>query len=160
MDKNLITELYEILNYLKISLLVSIVVIGVIIMLPSTSIAYDGDVDFNAPYLTVDPETGKLVTIDPKTQTKTPHVGSGGTSTQATPATDDALTSQTTLMAQASPVESLIEENNVLASGSNTIILIGLFVVLVAFTKILLSYRNRQTLKPEQTQSDSGNSET
>ena len=33
------------------------------------SFAYDGDVDFSAPYLTLDPETGKLVTIDPTAET-------------------------------------------------------------------------------------------
>lgn len=27
---------------------------------------YDGDVDYSAPYVTLDPKTGKLVTIDPK----------------------------------------------------------------------------------------------
>lgn len=29
------------------------------------SYAYDGDVDFSAPYITLDPEAGKLITIDP-----------------------------------------------------------------------------------------------
>jgi len=28
--------------------------------------SYDGDVDYSAPYVTLDPKTGKLVTIDPK----------------------------------------------------------------------------------------------
>lgn len=30
--------------------------------------AYDGDVDYSAPYVTLDPETGKLITVDPKQQ--------------------------------------------------------------------------------------------
>lgn len=32
------------------------------------ALAYDGDVDFSAPYMTLDPETGKLITVDPKQQ--------------------------------------------------------------------------------------------
>lgn len=36
--------------------------------LSTTTSGYDGDVDYSAPYITVDPETGKLVTIDPKAQ--------------------------------------------------------------------------------------------
>ena len=28
--------------------------------------SYDGDVDFLAPYVTLDPESGKLVTVDPR----------------------------------------------------------------------------------------------
>ena len=45
--------------------------------------AYDGDVDYSAPYVTIDPETGKLVTIDPKAQTKTPHATSGNSTTRS-----------------------------------------------------------------------------
>jgi len=37
--------------------------------------AYDGDVDFSAPYMTLDPETGKLITVDP-TQNPVPPVQS------------------------------------------------------------------------------------
>ena len=28
--------------------------------------SYDGDVDYSAPYVTLDPKTGKLITVDPK----------------------------------------------------------------------------------------------
>ena len=144
------TALNRILKFLKLNLVVSILVLGGINLLSSISFAYDGDVDFNAPYLTVDPETGKLVTIDPKTQTKTPHGVSDDTFAQVTPATDDTSTSQSDVMAQTSSSQLLIEDEDEVASGSNIIILIGLVVVLIAFTSILLSNRNKQTAKPEQ----------
>ena len=28
--------------------------------------SYDGDIDYSAPYVTLDPKTGKLITVDPK----------------------------------------------------------------------------------------------
>lgn len=54
-------------------------------MIPFTVNAYDGDVDYSAPYLTVDPETGKLVTIDPRAeeaqqQSQAQHQATGSTS--------------------------------------------------------------------------------
>lgn len=33
--------------------------------LPAVATAGDGDVDYSAPYITVDPETGKLITVNP-----------------------------------------------------------------------------------------------
>ena len=61
-------------------------------MASESTFAYDGDVDYNAPYLTVDPETGKLVTIDPKTQTTTPHETAGNTITSITPNATTSIT--------------------------------------------------------------------
>ncbi len=44
--------------------LVAVLCIGI---LPTrSSYSYDGDIDYLAPYVTLDPESGKLVTIDPR----------------------------------------------------------------------------------------------
>ena len=60
--------------------------------LSENTLAYDNDVDYSAPYLTVDPETGQLVTVDPKQGTKTPHspTGPSGTTTLEQTAAPDA----------------------------------------------------------------------
>jgi len=36
----------------------------------SNALASDGDVDYSAPYITVDPETGQLITVNPGPQLK------------------------------------------------------------------------------------------
>ena len=65
-------------------LVIPIFLIAVIAgVLSGKTFAYDGDVDYMAPYLTVDPETGKLVTIDPRQGTVTEHPASAP---EATPA--------------------------------------------------------------------------
>lgn len=58
-----------------LNLFLIIVIAG---MLSGKTLAYDNDVDFSAPYLTVDPETGILVTVDPRQGTVTPHSTSKG----------------------------------------------------------------------------------
>lgn len=35
------------------------------VLLPGVAGASDGDVDYSAPYITVDPETGELITVNP-----------------------------------------------------------------------------------------------
>lgn len=58
-------------------LVIPIFLIAVIAgVLSGKTFAYDGDVDYMAPYLTVDPETGKLVTVDPRQGTVTEHPAS------------------------------------------------------------------------------------
>jgi len=54
--------------------------------------SYDGDVDYSAPYVTLDPKTGKLITVDPK---KDPAAMQQAQQTQHPPATvsSDAATS-------------------------------------------------------------------
>ena len=57
--------------------------------------SYDGDVDYSAPYVTLDPKTGKLITVDPKKdpaamqQTQHPATVSSDAAT-STPAADTA----------------------------------------------------------------------
>ena len=56
---------------------------------------YDGDVDYSAPYVTLDPKTGKLVTIDPKKdqaaaqQTQHPATAADTSASAATTNTTD-----------------------------------------------------------------------
>ncbi|NIN35095.1 MAG: hypothetical protein GTO60_08430 [Gammaproteobacteria bacterium] len=57
------------------------IVLTLIILVPDLP-AYDGDVDYSAPYITVDPETGKLVTIDPKAQPQPQHTVTDPNSSQ------------------------------------------------------------------------------
>jgi len=51
------------------------VVLSAIMLWAVTAYGYDGDVDYAAPYITLDPETGKLVTVDPAKEQATvqPH---------------------------------------------------------------------------------------
>lgn len=53
--------------------------------------AGDGDVDYSAPYITVDPETGELVTVNPGPQLKM-HSGSRSLSATQDPTNDQAAT--------------------------------------------------------------------
>lgn len=62
--------------------LLFVVSIGI---LSVNTLAYDNDVDYMAPYVTVDPETGKLITVDPKKGTTTELSSS---TAKATPAPD------------------------------------------------------------------------
>jgi len=50
--------------------------------------SYDGDVDYSAPYVTLDPKTGKLVTIDPKQEQAAAQQAEASTSTPATDTAD------------------------------------------------------------------------
>ena len=56
-----------------LNLFLIIVIAGI---LSGKTLAYDNDVDYSAPYLTVDPETGLLVTVDPRQGIVTPHLTS------------------------------------------------------------------------------------
>ena len=65
-----------------VHLLLLVVSIGI---LSVNTLAYDNDVDYMAPYVTVDPETGKLITVDPKKGTSTEFASS---TAEAAPAPD------------------------------------------------------------------------
>lgn len=60
---------------------------------PGIVLASDGDVDYSAPYITVDPETGELVTVNPGPQMKTHDASSGnGNASGANTTADDTVT--------------------------------------------------------------------
>ena len=44
--------------------------IHLLLILAVPALAGDGDVDYSAPYITVDPETGKLITVNPGPELK------------------------------------------------------------------------------------------
>ena len=125
-------------NKLMVKRLSTMLIIILSVFMMQTAWAYDGDVDYNAPYVTVDPETGTLVTIDPKAQTKTPHEATANTATapvsapasteaDSIPATTQGVTSQTSA---ASPDTSPAGEMEA-ATGSQLPLITGIIVVLL-----------------------------
>ncbi len=55
----------------KIIVVVAMQIALSIVLLPGQVMATDGDVDYSSPYITVDPETGQLVTKNPGPRLKT-----------------------------------------------------------------------------------------
>mgnify|MGYP003389218574 CR=1 FL=1 len=106
--------------------------------------AYDGDVDYSAPYVTVDPETGKLVTIDPKAQTKTPHTTPGSSTTSGNENNNNAIESNptsTSAMGQATTTTIQPQTSETQNTNSNLLILFG--ILLVGFVTAFI-YRNKK----------------
>ena len=125
--------------------------VATILIAASTSIfsqaanAYDGDVDYNAPYLTVDPETGKLVTIDPKTQTTTPHQQSADTAATTTGAPEDSQAQAGSLMSQTSATNpsntSGVQSES--AARSTMPVIIGVIITLIIISFVFFSNRKK-----------------
>ncbi len=120
--------------------------------------AYDGDVDFLAPYLTVDPETGKLVTIDPRAQTKTEHETSADTAEQIPSTTVDAPTTQTAPVS----AQTAQENTSMPATGqadsppeSNLPVIAVVIIGLLAISFFFYSKQKKPVVKSE---TDTGNS--
>jgi hypothetical protein len=120
--------------------------------------AYDGDVDYMAPYLTVDPETGKLVTIDPRAETKTVHEASTDSTAQIPSTTVDAPPTQT------APVSAQTVQDNPSipattqagsAPGANLPLIAGMIIGLLAISFIFYSKRKKPVSESE---ADSANS--
>jgi len=59
------------------------------LLLTTNAIAGDGDVDYSAPYIMVDPQTGKLVTVNPGPELRM-HSEASADQTTMTPAGSDA----------------------------------------------------------------------
>ncbi|MGY8814383.1 MAG: hypothetical protein ACKVHQ_06655 [Gammaproteobacteria bacterium] len=120
--------------------------------------AYDGDVDFMAPYLTVDPETGKLVTIDPRAQTKTEHESTTDATTQIPSTTVDAPTSQIVpVSAQNAQENTSIPSTGQTetAPGSKMPVIAFAIIGLLAFSFFLYSKQKKPVVNSE---TDAGNS--
>ena len=106
--------------------------------------AYDGDVDFSAPYLTVDPETGKLITVDPKAQPQqqTQHPAGGAGTAQNAPASGgagpaDAMPAQTAPAVQS-------EADAGTGSASALVYAIGGLLILIGIAAAVRASRRRQ----------------
>jgi hypothetical protein len=67
------------INFVSLSFLLALLIGS-----GQSAYAYDGDVDYSAPYMTLDPETGKLVTIDPTAESAPPPQHQAGQSTPMT----------------------------------------------------------------------------
>jgi len=92
--------------------------------------AYDGDVDFSAPYLTVDPETGKLITVDPTKEPAPPlHTGA-----QFTPSPQSIASESTNPMQTADPEIQALPVNMIIA-GTVIVVLILAVAILTARRK-------------------------
>lgn len=106
--------------------------------------AYDGDVDYNAPYVTIDPETGKLVTIDPKAQTKTPHATPGNSTASSNGINENAVeSSPTSTSAMGQTTTTMIQPQSSESQSINSNFLI-LFGLLLAGFVIAFIYRNKK----------------
>jgi len=108
-----------------------LLIVVVAAILTGRALAYDGDVDYSAPYLTVDPETGKLVTVDPRQGTVTPHP------TTKPDATD--LSKQSTTPDQATENSSDSLQKIAALSGILVIVLGGAFL----FRKLIWTKHRR-----------------
>lgn len=107
--------------------------------------AYDGDVDYLAPYVTLDPESGKLVTVDPRKDQaaaaelqKQHDAAAAGTTTDSTSSTTTA-TSGTDTSVTAMPAPGDTGQQNVAMSPGTAIIgvisVILIIGVVVAMTR-------------------------
>jgi uncharacterized protein YxeA len=105
--------------------------------------AYDGDVDYSAPYVTIDPETGKLVTIDPKAQTKTPHATPGNQGATASSSSDNTTNpSQTTATSQIQTQSTAQQGGGEESQGTRTTLPI-LIALLIAGIAAAFIYRGK-----------------
>jgi cobalamin biosynthesis Mg chelatase CobN len=156
---NLNTGYGTCLESLARQLLATIIIITITAVLSQAAIAYDGDVDYNAPYLTVDPETGKLVTIDPKAQTKTPHPTTAPTSTSQTQSTtvDTPPTQTGQVMTQTSAANAGMAPTGQPEStaGTGLPVIAGIVVSLIVVSFLLFSKRKKAAVTSTSDTSDS-----
>jgi len=112
--------------------------------------SYDGDIDYLAPYVTLDPESGKLVTVDPRkdaaaaAELEQQHNASNPNATASTTSSTTATTAATndtgtapTASTMSAPA-SLDQIPAPATSSRATVIAIGTFVfigLIVAFTR-------------------------
>jgi hypothetical protein len=116
-------------------------IIFISVFLTTELSAYDGDVDYSAPYITVDPETGKLVTIDPKAQQaqQQQHAATDPNATQ-----DDTGTQDSQLMAQSAPGNAMGQSQEEQATSSaNTPMIIGIVILGLAAVVVISTRRNK-----------------
>ena len=102
---------------------------------------YDGDVDYSAPYVTLDPETGKLITVDPRQEQAAAaaaqqHAATATDSTASTPAipanTDMVTTTAVPTSAGSGPEQQTAAPGTTVFAAIAGIVLIG---VIVAMTR-------------------------
>jgi hypothetical protein len=89
---------------LSVSFAASLLLLLVSGWLPAV-FAGDGDVDYSAPYITVDPETGQLVTVNPGPQLKS-HAAPAGSDSAVQPSDDPGPVTSSDTAATASGTES------------------------------------------------------
>ena len=135
-------------TYLMKILMVWLIIMNSFLLTAELS-AYDGDVDYSAPYITVDPETGKLVTIDPKAQQQPQHPAADPNSTQtATPANQsDVNVQDSQVMAQSAMGNATdqSENNQTTMTSPLTPVLIGIVILGVAAAIMISSRRKKAT---------------
>ncbi len=99
--------------------------------------SYDGDVDYSAPYVTLDPKTGKLITVDPKkdpaAMEQAQHQATVSADATATPAADTANSGGSVASistgASTTPVPARAPDTSVFIAVA-AIVIIGLFVAI------------------------------
>lgn len=126
------------------SLLMAWLIIVSSVFLNTELSAYDGDVDYSAPYITVDPETGKLVTIDPKAQQSQQQQQHSATDPNA--AQNDNGTQDSQVMAQTTTGNTMGQsEQDQATSSVNTPMIIGIVVLGLAAVVVISTRRNKAT---------------
>ncbi len=103
-------------------------------LLARTGHSYDGDVDYSAPYVTLDPETGKLVTVDPKQEQaaaaqQTQHPA-GQMDTSASTEAANGITSAIQTDSSQAPSTEASSSTMAVFTAVIAIVLIGVFVTL------------------------------
>ena len=120
---------------------------GIVILLFCVKVpAYDGDIDYLAPYMTVDPETGKRITVEPRAQAKTLHEGSADTTDQTASTTVEPPPEQTgSTMGQSAQDNASISTSGQSESSSVSSLPIigGIIIALLAMTIAFYSKRKK-----------------
>lgn len=121
--------------------LISLMVIGLHAGNISMNIAraYDGDIDYSAPYVTLDPKTGKLITVDPKQQQadgqpQPPHPSAPPQDATASQSSTPAADAASNTAAAATPSVASTPTNSV---GTNVIAAVTGLVVIAGIVAML-----------------------
>jgi hypothetical protein len=112
-----------------------------LVLLSAVLSAYDGDVDYSAPYITVDPETGKLVTIDPKAQQQQHQATDPNTAQTANTQTDSGVQNSQVMGATGNSMNQSDEGQT--SSATMSPLLIGILVLVFASVIIISARRSK-----------------
>lgn len=96
--------------------------------LPQPVKASDGDVDYSAPYITVDPKTGQLVTRNPGPRLKTHSMDMSGQSMAETPPAVTSSKTANSVPEAVTSAEPAYESDPGISTSTIAIIVAGVFV--------------------------------
>jgi hypothetical protein len=126
-----------------LGLMIEIVAVAGLLSAGNT-FASDGDVDYSAPYITVDPETGKLVTVNPGPQLRVHPPASSNETIPGAAAATDAKT--------AMPQSTMAGESGQQTGLFPIILIIAIVVLIAAVFVAFKSSQRRKIVSPTSTE--------